>query len=155
MKGIENNGHYSKIEKNTTLKGNIKSKTDIRIDGSVEGEVITTGKVILGKESDVIGKILCGNADVEGKFELFGLRFLNQSNGICYHSIGVNGASVPSYLRCENLSDDLSMVSPDLIIFSVGINDAYEPSFSKEVFKSNYDSIIQLVKQYIQFNLGI
>ncbi|PWH11230.1 hypothetical protein DEJ39_02740 [Bacteroidetes bacterium SCGC AAA795-G10] len=69
MKGIENNGQYSKIEKNTTLKGNIKSKTDIRIDGNIEGEVITTGKVILGKESDVIGKILCGNADVEGKFD--------------------------------------------------------------------------------------
>ena len=69
MKGIENNGHYSKIEKNTILKGNIKSKTDIRIDGNVEGEVVTTGKVILGKESDVIGKILCGNADVEGKFD--------------------------------------------------------------------------------------
>ena len=69
MKGIENNGQYSKIEKSTTLKGNIKSQTDIRIDGNVEGEVITTGKVILGKESDVIGKILCGNADVEGKFD--------------------------------------------------------------------------------------
>ena len=69
MKGIENNGQYSKIEKSTTLKGNIKSKTDIRIDGNVEGEVITTGKVILGKECDVIGKILCGNADVEGKFD--------------------------------------------------------------------------------------
>ena len=69
MKGIENNGQYSKIEKSTTLKGNIKSKTDIRIDGNVDGEVVTTGKVILGKESDVIGKILCGNADVEGKFD--------------------------------------------------------------------------------------
>ena len=69
MKGIENNGQYSKIEKSTTLKGNIKSKTDIRIDGNGEGEVVTTGKVILGKESDVIGKILCGNADVEGKFD--------------------------------------------------------------------------------------
>jgi cytoskeletal protein CcmA (bactofilin family) len=69
MKGIENNGQYSKIEKSTTLKVNIKSKTDIRIDGNVEGEVVTTGKVILGKESDVIGKILCGNADVEGKFD--------------------------------------------------------------------------------------
>ena len=69
MKGIDNNGQYSKIEKNTILKGNIKSKTDIRIDGNVEGEVITTGKVILGKESDVTGKILCGNADVEGKFD--------------------------------------------------------------------------------------
>ena len=69
MKGMDNNGQYSKIEKSTTLKGNIKSKTDIRIDGNVEGEVVTKGKVILGKESNVIGKILCANADIEGKFD--------------------------------------------------------------------------------------
>ena len=69
MKGMDNNGQYSKIEKSTTLKGNIKSKTDIRIDGNVEGEVVTKGKVILGKDSNVIGKILCANADIEGKFD--------------------------------------------------------------------------------------
>ena len=78
---------------------------------------------------------------------MFGLRLSNNQPGFCYHSIGVNGASVPSYLRCENLTSDLSMVNPDLIIFSIGINDAYEPSFSKEIFKSNYDSIIQIVKK--------
>ena len=69
MKGMDNNGQYSKIEKSTTLKGNIKSKTDIRIDGNVDGEVVTKGKVILGKDSNVIGKILCANADIEGKFD--------------------------------------------------------------------------------------
>ena len=69
MKGMDNNGQYSKIEKSTTLKGNIKSKNDIRVDGNVEGEVVTKGKVILGKESNVIGKILCANADIEGKFD--------------------------------------------------------------------------------------
>ena len=69
MKGMDNNGQYSKIEKSTTLKGNIKSKTDIRVDGNVEGEVVTKGKVILGKDSNVIGKILCANADIEGKFD--------------------------------------------------------------------------------------
>ena len=69
MKGMDNNGQYSKIENSTALKGNIKSKNDIRIDGNVEGEVVTKGKVILGKESDVVGKILCANADIEGKFD--------------------------------------------------------------------------------------
>ena len=69
MKGMDTNGQYSKIENSTVLKGNIKSKNDIRIDGNVEGEVVTKGKVILGKESDVVGKILCANADIEGKFD--------------------------------------------------------------------------------------
>lgn len=68
MKGTDNNGQYSKIDKHTTLKGSLNAKTDIRIDGNLDGEVITTGKVILGKEAKVKGKILCGNADVEGSF---------------------------------------------------------------------------------------
>ena len=86
------------------------------------------------------------NTDSIGTFELFGLRLSNDQPGFCYHSVGVNGASVPSYLRCENLGSDLSAISPDLVIFSIGINDAYEPSFKKEIFKSNYDSLIQIVK---------
>jgi len=68
MKGTDNNGQYSKIDKNTILKGSINAKTDIRIDGNVDGEVITTGKVILGKEAKVKGKVFCGNADIEGSF---------------------------------------------------------------------------------------
>ena len=69
MKGSENNGQYSKIDKNTTLKGNINADSDIRIDGRVEGELITTGKIILGKDAQVKGKIRCANADIEGVFE--------------------------------------------------------------------------------------
>ena len=68
MKGLDNNGQYSKIDKNTSLNGTINAKTDIRIDGNLDGEVITTGKVILGKESNVKGKVVCGSADIEGTF---------------------------------------------------------------------------------------
>ena len=69
MKGSENNGQYSKIDKNTILKGNISAESDIRIDGKVEGELVTTGKIIIGKDAEVKGKILCGNADIEGVFD--------------------------------------------------------------------------------------
>jgi|TARA_X000000950_G_C13771464_1_gene601216 cytoskeletal protein CcmA (bactofilin family) len=69
MRGTENNGQYSKIDKNTIFKGSINAKTDIRIDGTVEGDVVTSGKVIFGKEAKVIGKVLCNNADIEGTFD--------------------------------------------------------------------------------------
>lgn len=68
MKGIETNGQYSKIDQNTALKGTLKAKTDIRIDGEVEGKVETLGKVILGKQAKVIGEIICTNAEIEGLF---------------------------------------------------------------------------------------
>ena len=69
MKGSETNGQYSKIDQNTSLKGTIKAKTDIRMDGSVEGNVATTGKVILGKEAKVSGEVSCTNAEIEGCFK--------------------------------------------------------------------------------------
>ena len=68
MKGTESNGQYSKIDKNTTLNGIIKAKSDIRIDGNLDGEVKTTGKVIIGKDANVKGKVTCANADIEGIF---------------------------------------------------------------------------------------
>ena len=41
MKTSDSNGQYSKIDKNTVLKGAIKAKTDIRIDGKLVGDVET------------------------------------------------------------------------------------------------------------------
>ena len=41
MKGLDTNGQYSKIDQNTSLKGTLKAKTDIRIDGKLEGSVQT------------------------------------------------------------------------------------------------------------------
>ena len=69
MKTTDSNGQYSKIDKNTVLKGAIKAKTDIRIDGKLVGDVETVGRVIIGREASVIGKVLCANADVEGVFK--------------------------------------------------------------------------------------
>ena len=68
MRAVDNNGQYSKIDKNTILTGTINAKTDIRIDGTLDGDVITTGKVIIGKDGQVKGKLFCGNADIEGVF---------------------------------------------------------------------------------------
>ena len=83
--------------------------------------------------------------NIESKFSLFGFCFDNNKHGISYHSIGVNGASVPSYLRCVNLEKQLDLMPPDLVIFSIGINDAYENNFSKESYSKNYDTLIQRI----------
>ncbi len=83
--------------------------------------------------------------NIESKFSLFGFCFDNNKHGISYHSIGVNGASVPSYLRCVNLERQLGLMPPDLVIFSIGINDAYENNFLKESYSKNYDTLIQRI----------
>lgn len=80
------------------------------------------------------------------EFAVYGMIMENNSPGIKYHSIGVNGASVPSYLRSDSFTNQLQKIAPDLAILSIGINDAYETNFSKEKFKNNYDSLIQKIR---------
>lgn len=67
MKNTEINGQYSRIEKSTKFNGDIVSEADFRIDGSLEGTIRTSGKVIVGKEGKVTGTLECETADVEGK----------------------------------------------------------------------------------------
>ncbi len=61
-------GQPNRIEKNTKIKGNITSEADFRIDGKLEGNVTTSGKVVIGKDGYIKGKVECVNADIEGKF---------------------------------------------------------------------------------------
>ncbi|TAF89670.1 MAG: hypothetical protein EAZ48_01530, partial [Flavobacteriia bacterium] len=76
--------------------------------------------------------------------ELFGFEFLNDLPGITYTAIGINGASLPTYLANANFSRDLQLRAPDLFIFSVGTNDAhcsYE-AFDPQVYKANLEKMI-------------
>ena len=44
------------------------SEGDFRIDGTLEGNIKTKGRVIIGVEGSVKGKINAVNSDIEGKF---------------------------------------------------------------------------------------
>ncbi len=61
-------GQPNRIEKNTKIKGDIVSEADFRIDGKLDGNVKTSGKVVIGKGGYIHGKVECVNADIEGNF---------------------------------------------------------------------------------------
>ncbi|WP_424492837.1 bactofilin family protein [Salinimicrobium sp. GXAS 041] len=58
----------NKIAQGTKIIGNLEAKGGFRIDGYVEGNVKTPGKVVIGKEGCINGILECENADIEGKF---------------------------------------------------------------------------------------
>ncbi len=66
----------------------------------------------------------------KNQFELYGLIFDNSSGSISYHAIGINGATAQSYLKCDYLSNDLLNIDPDLIIISLGTNEAFDVDFN-------------------------
>ncbi|MBQ5779055.1 MAG: hypothetical protein IIW13_03605 [Paludibacteraceae bacterium] len=70
----------------------------------------------------------------------------NDAFGVVYHTIGVNGASVPSYLNCVDFEQDLHLIKPDLAVFAIGINDAMDRHFSDSVFCANYDSLLTKIR---------
>lgn len=56
------------IAKNTTILGEVLSEGDFRIDGVLEGNLKTNGRVIIGVSGNVKGVITTTNADIEGTF---------------------------------------------------------------------------------------
>lgn len=57
----------NRITKDTSLKGDITSDSDFRIDGRLEGDLRIKGRLILGKDADIKGNVVCNTADVSGK----------------------------------------------------------------------------------------
>ena len=63
-------GHsLNSINQGTTVEGTIRAQSDIRIDGTIKGNLMCDAKVIIGPTGFVEGEIQCDNAVIEGKFE--------------------------------------------------------------------------------------
>ncbi len=83
---------------------------------------------------------------ITSEFNLYGVSVDNEDPGLVYTSVGVNGASTYSYLRCEMFEKHLQAVPPDLVIFCIGINDAYDPDFCETCYEKNYDKLVTWIK---------
>lgn len=59
----------NQITAGTHIKGDIEATGNIRFDGTIEGKIITKGKVVIGTSGLVKGEISCKNSEVEGKIE--------------------------------------------------------------------------------------
>ena len=79
-------------------------------------------------------------------FTLTGILLDDDAPGLTFHSIGVNGAQVSSYLKCSNFEEDLQLVDPDLVIFGIGINDAVATDFDTIAFKNNYLELVRRIR---------
>ena len=60
--------HQNMIAKGTVITGDIISDGDFRIEGSIQGNIKTPGKVVVGKTGIINGTLKSANADIEGKF---------------------------------------------------------------------------------------
>jgi len=50
----------------TIINGDIVAKNDLRIDGDLNGNMTTTGRIVIGISGTVTGEIKCNNIEVLG-----------------------------------------------------------------------------------------
>jgi cytoskeletal protein CcmA (bactofilin family) len=67
----------------TQIEGEIKTDSDIRVDGKVKGTITSKSKIVVGSTGIVDGDLICDTADVSGKIfgkvEVTDLLFLKAS----------------------------------------------------------------------------
>ena len=59
-------GLHNTLATGTTVKGNIITETDFRLDGQVEGDISCNGKIVVGPKGQVI---VSSNAEILGEVE--------------------------------------------------------------------------------------
>jgi lysophospholipase L1-like esterase len=88
-------------------------------------------------------------SEQQKKFTLYGLACRSMKDtGVVYHSIGVNGAEYRHYNNSEHFFQHLEQLNPDLLIVSLGTNEAYNYlEFSKEIFYNHIDNFVKNVRK--------
>ncbi|WP_340110639.1 GDSL-type esterase/lipase family protein [Maribellus mangrovi] len=123
---------------------------EVSVDSTLVKSVNKTDDYVdftLNEYVDSLNITLLKQPEKPGEFTLFGMTTEKAPNGILYHSIGVNGAHVPAFLRCQLFREQLAELQPDVVILGVGINDAYGRRFSQARFEDNYDQLITKIKR--------
>lgn len=65
-----NPNESSQIAQGTVVKGTIKTTQDIRIDGVVDGDLDTKGKLIVGETGVITGKLKTDTAIISGDLKI-------------------------------------------------------------------------------------
>lgn len=93
---------------------------------------------------DSVGVSFDATKEGESQYTLQGIQMVRDEPGLIYHALGVNGAATKSFLRSENFIEQGAYVAPDLVIFGLGINDAYKPDsdWHPEEYKARYDTLV-------------
>lgn len=85
------------------------------------------------------------------KFEITisGVLLINSKAKIMCSSTGLNGATVSGYLKATQLPNQLRRINPQLVLITLGTNDAYSNVFRNHLFYHDIDSLLTEIKRAI------
>ena len=90
-----NGGLHNTLAAGTTVKGDIVTETDFRLDGKIEGDVSCSGKIVIGPKGNVTGDrterpLQRGLQDVRGKItakSFFIIKSQNRRSVFSFNSV--------------------------------------------------------------------
>ncbi len=167
---ISSNSRFSSISKPRSLSGytleisnpatlKIKTNSFFQIDSKFDkirvfadsGAEFGDDSGISRENSEVCSSHLLSFAQMRGEAEiklpgnmnqLYGLSLERSEKGLLYHSMGVNGAGFYNLANDEQFFQQIGALKPDLIIISLGTNDA-QGRYRDEVQRANLRIFMQ------------
>jgi hypothetical protein len=77
---------------------------------------------------------------------IYGILLENDSAGVIYNTIGANGAEFKHYNMSKYFIEQMPYLNPDLVIISLGTNDAFTFGFNPTTFRNSIDTLITNIK---------
>lgn len=77
----------------------------------------------------------------------YGFNLENGKSGILYHSVGLNGAQFRHYASVQHFARQMTILTPELFIFSLGTNEAFRGKLLEKYFFAEIDRIIEPIRK--------
>lgn len=77
---------------------------------------------------------------------IYGMLLENEKPGVLYNMIGINGAEFRHYNKNARLLEQIQLLTADLIIISLGTNEAFSRDYNNQNFHNQIDSFVTAIK---------
>ena len=84
--------------------------------------------------------------DSAGDLTIYGANLSGQRPGLFFHTIGNNGATYDTYNRVATVGKGISSLNPQLVIISLGTNEAFG-HFDKRSFKESINRLVNEIRR--------
>ena len=125
---------------------NIETNNYLLKQEFIENDSLGYTLFVLNKYTDSLTFYISKTDTNQKSFTLYGINLENEDPGIIYHSMGVNGAEVESFLGCTIFTYQLALLKPDWVIVSLGTNDCYSAKCNMPAFEKNLVSLITMIR---------
>lgn len=121
-------------------------KKDLAFIGPFTLEQTNTSTVLLPLTLNEITLQAIQSLPDQTQATVFGLNLENGKPGIIYHTIGVNGAKFKHYTAASHFADQTSALLPNLIIISLGTNEALDHPYLDSRFTEHINTLVENLK---------